>query len=78
MPMTVQSMHSVGLLVPPSNPTLEIEIKQLLDDQVYLYVSRFPSFLIVILRNATGVTFRNIWMLHFALANFHCRPSLLG
>ena len=44
MPMTVQSMHSVGLLVPPSNPTLEIEIKQLLDDQVYLYVSRFPVF----------------------------------
>lgn len=44
MPMTVQSMHSVGLLVPPSNPTLEIEIKQLLDDQLYLYVSRFPVF----------------------------------
>ncbi len=42
--MTLESMHSVGLLVPPSNPTLEIELKQLLDDQPYLYVSRLPVF----------------------------------
>jgi maleate isomerase len=32
----------VGLIVPPSNPTLEVEIKALFDDCPYVYTSRLP------------------------------------
>ena len=42
--MTLQPLNSVGLVVPPSNPTLEIEIKRLLGDCPYLYTSRLPIF----------------------------------
>ena len=42
--MPAHSPESVGILVPPSNPTLEIEIKSLLGDSPYLYTSRLPVF----------------------------------
>ena len=32
------------MIVPPSNPTLEIEIKSLLSERPYLYTSRLPVF----------------------------------
>lgn len=42
--MIHHSSESVGIIVPPSNPTLEIEIKSLLGDSPYLYTSRLPVF----------------------------------
>ena len=36
------SDQAVGLIVPPSNPTLEVEIKALIDDRPYVYTSRLP------------------------------------
>ena len=36
------SDQAVGLIVPPSNPTLEVEIKALVDDRPYVYTSRLP------------------------------------
>ena len=42
--MTHCSSLSVGIVVPPSNPTLEIEIKSLLGAHPYLYTSRLPVF----------------------------------
>ena len=42
--MTNHLSESVGIIVPPSNPTLEIEIKSLLGDSPYLYTSRLPIF----------------------------------
>ena len=42
--MTHCSSLSVGIVVPPSNPTLEIEIKSLLGENPYLYTSRLPVF----------------------------------
>ena len=42
--MSSHPSHSVGIVVPPSNPTLEIEIKRLLGDHPYLYTSRLPVF----------------------------------
>ena len=32
----------LGLIVPPSNPTLEVEIRQLLGKTPHLYTSRLP------------------------------------
>ena len=34
--------QAIGLIVPPSNPTLEVEIKALFDDCPYVYTSRLP------------------------------------
>lgn len=34
--------RAVGLIVPPSNPILEVEIRQLLGERVALHVSRLP------------------------------------
>lgn len=42
--MTNHLSESVGIIVPPSNPTLEVEIKSLLGDNPYLYTSRLPIF----------------------------------
>ena len=42
--MTSCFTGSVGMIVPPSNPTLEIEIKSLLGENPYLYTSRLPVF----------------------------------
>ena len=42
--MTSCFTGSVGIVVPPSNPTLEIEIKSLLGESPYLYTSRLPVF----------------------------------
>ena len=42
--MTSCFAGSVGMIVPPSNPTLEIEVKSLLGETPYLYTSRLPVF----------------------------------
>ena len=42
--MSLQPLNSVGIVVPPSNPTLEIEIKRLLGESPYVYTSRLPFF----------------------------------
>lgn len=42
MGMDMDMGKAVGLIVPPSNPTLEVEIKALFDERPYVYTSRLP------------------------------------
>lgn len=42
--MSLQPLNCVGIVIPPSNPTLEVEIKRLLGKRPYLYSSRLPVF----------------------------------
>ena len=42
--MTESPAASVGLIVPPANPTLEVEIRALSGQSPYVYTSRLPWF----------------------------------
>ena len=42
--MNVHPSAAVGLIVPPANPTLEVEIQTLMGQSPYVYTSRLPWF----------------------------------